>query len=254
MNIAIVGAGAIGGTVGAYLARVGMPVTLVDRDEDHVHAMNRRGLTITGAEDFTVPVHATTPEAIDGPLDTVFLAVKAHHTADAVRAIEHHLTPQSSIVSFQNGLCEGIIANMVGTQHTVGCFVNFSADYLEPGKILYAGHGTVYLGELDGQMTPRLTHLQATLAPWGEILLTDNIWGYLWGKVAYGNMLMATALADETMADVVDRYRPLMLELANEVYRVADREVIRVEAFDHLEPAPLFPARTARPGGNSPHV
>lgn len=247
MNITIVGAGAIGGTMGAYLARAGTRLTLVDRDQEHVDTMNARGLTIVGAEDFTVPVHATTPEEIDGPLDTVILAVKAHHTEEAVRAIQPHLTPTSSIVSFQNGLCEGIIANLVGPERTIGCFVNFSADYLEPGKIMYAGHGTVYLGELDGRMTTRLSKWREALSAWGEILLTDNIWGYLWGKVAYGNMLLATALADETMADVVDRYRPLMLELATEIYAVADREGIHIEAFDNLEPDLYYPPEQRDP-------
>lgn len=241
MSITIVGAGAIGGTLGAYLARAGTPITLVDRERSHVDAMNARGLTITGAEDFTVPVRAVTPEEINGPLDTVILAVKGQHTAGAVHSIERHLTPTSAIVSFQNGLCETIIAGIVGAERTVGCFVNFSADYLEPGMIMYAGHGTVVLGELDGRITPRVIELQHDLSPWGEIELTDNIWGYLWGKAAYGSILCATALADETMADVVDRYRPLMLELATEVYEVADQEGITVEAFDNLEPALYYP-------------
>jgi 2-dehydropantoate 2-reductase len=241
MELTIVGAGAIGGTIGAYLARAGETVTLVDRDLDHVRAMQDRGLQIRGYENFTTPVRAITPDRLGGPLDVVLLAVKAQHTGDAVRAIEAYLSPESSVVSLQNGLCEQIIAGLIGRQRTVGCFVNFSADYLEPGVIMYAGPDSLYLGELDGEMTERILALQTSLASWGDVTLTNNIWGYLWGKMGYANMLFATALADETMADVIDRYRSLMVELAAEIYETAALEGVKVEAFDDVQPGLFYP-------------
>jgi 2-dehydropantoate 2-reductase len=178
----------------------------------------------------------------------VLLAVKAQDTATAVRALLPHLTPESAVVSFQNGLNEETIAGIVGAERTIGCFVNFSADYLEPGVITYAGKAEVYLGELDGRLTPRLEALQEGLAAWGPVQFTDNILGYLWGKEAYGNMLFATALADETMADVLDRYRALMVELGTEVFAVADREGLRVEAIDGVDPALFYPPQNRDPG------
>ncbi len=248
MTTTIVGAGAIGGTVGAYLARGGEQVRLVDQDAAHVAAMRERGLTIQGfAETFTVPVEAWRPDELNGTLDTVLLAVKAQHTAPAIASIERLLTPSSSIVSLQNGLCERIIANVVGPERTVGAFVNFSADYLEPGVIAYGGPGSLYLGELDGRDSDRVRALQRVLSHWGEVRVTNNIWGYLWGKMGYANMLFATALADETMADVIDRYRPLMVELAGDIYAVADRESVTVEPFDNVEPSLYYPSENRRP-------
>lgn len=247
MTTTIVGAGAIGGTLGAYLARSGEPVTLVDRDGDHVAAINARGLTIEGFEEFTVPARAITPDELQGPLETVVLAVKSQHTADAVRSFEPYLTPDSAVVSFQNGLCERVIADIIGEERTVGCFVNFSADYLRPGVIQYAGPEAVYLGELDGSMSPRIAELRERFSPWGDITLTDNVWGYLWAKEGYANMLFATALADETMADVIDRYRSLMVELASEIYEVADREGVRVEGFDYVKPWLYYPREQRDP-------
>jgi 2-dehydropantoate 2-reductase len=241
-KLTIVGAGAIGGTIGAYLARADQPVQLVDQDAAHVAAMQEHGLAIRGfGETFTVRVEAQTPAALTGPLDTVLLAVKAQHTAPALEGIAHLLTPDSTIVSLQNGLCERIIAQLVGPERTVGSFVNFSADYLEPGVIMYGGPGSLYLGELNGRDSERIHALQRALSAWGTVTLTANIWGYLWGKMGYANMLFATALADETMADVIDRYRPLMVELASEVYAVAAREDITVEPFDNVEPALFYP-------------
>lgn len=241
-DVTIVGAGAIGGTLGAYMARSGQPVRLVDQDRAHVAAMQERGLTIQAFDEtFTVPVAAETIDALRGPLDVVVLAVKAQDTARALQPLLPLFGPDSAVVSFQNGLCERVIARFIGPERTVGCFVNFSADYLEPGVIAYGGSGSVYLGELDGTISERVRALQALFSPWGRIDVTDNIWGYLWGKLGYANMLFATALADETMADVVDRYRSLMIELAAEIYEVADREGVRPEPFDAVEPALHFP-------------
>src|SRR5947209_18550634 len=107
----------------------------------------------------------------------------------------------------------------------------------------YAGHEEVYLGELDGRITPRLEALRDALASWGPVHLTDNVMGHVWGKEAYGNMLFATALADETMADVLDRYRALMVELGTEVFAVAASEGVRVEAIDGVDPAMFYPPR-----------
>ena len=241
-TLTIVGAGAIGGTIGAYLARAGQAVRLVDQDEAHVAAMREDGLTIRGfAETFSVPVDALAPAGLTEQLGTVLLAVKAQHTAEALAAIAPLLTPQSTIVSLQNGLCERIIAQAVGPERTIGSFVNFSADYLAPGVIAYGGPGSLYLGELDGRASDRVRTLQQQLSSWGVVTVTDNIWGYLWGKMGYANMLFATALADETMADVIDRYRPLMVELASEVYAVATRENVRIEPFDNVEPSLYYP-------------
>jgi 2-dehydropantoate 2-reductase len=248
MELTIVGAGAIGGTIGAYLARSGTPVRLVDRDEAHVAAMRERGLTIQGfAETFTVPVEASTPEELAEPLDTVLLAVKSQHTVEAVTAIKPLLAREAAVVSLQNGLCERTIAELIGTERTVGAFVNFSADYLEPGLITYGGSGSLYLGELDGRSSGRVRALQEALSCWGAVQVTANIWGYLWGKMGYANMLFATALADATMADAIDRYRPLMVELAGEIYEVAAREGVQVEPFDGVVPSLYYPRERRHP-------
>jgi 2-dehydropantoate 2-reductase len=242
VRVTIVGAGAIGGTVGAYLTRSGTAAEMVDTDAAHVAAMAGNGLTIQGFDEtFTVPVEATSPARLSGPLEVVLLAVKAQHTADAVSSIAPLLTADSTVVSLQNGLCPRTIAAKIGTERTIGALVNFSADYLEPGLIAYAGAGTVRIGGLDGKPSPRLDMAAALLAGWGRVEVTDNIWGYLWGKLGYANMLFGTALTDETMADIIDRYRPLMVELAAEVYEAADREGVRPEPFDNVEPSLYYP-------------
>jgi len=242
MEVTIVGAGAIGGTIGAYLSRADILVRLVDSDLDHVTAMKATGLAIRSDDQIiTVPVDAASPSELRGPLDVVLLAVKAQHTADATRLIAPLLAANSVIVSLQNGLCERVIAGLVGAERTIGCLVNFSADYIEPGVIAFGGLGSVYLGELDGRRSRRIEELRQLLSHWGTVHVTENIWGYLWGKMGYANMIYATALTDDTMATIIDQYRPLMVELATEIYEVAHREGVVPEPFDDVEPALYYP-------------
>src|SRR4051794_1137885 len=112
MKITIIGAGAIGGLAGAYMTQAGHDVLLVDRWAEHVDALNTKGLYIDGVRgEMTIPVKAATPDRLTGPLDTVLVATKSQHTLDAVRQILPLLTPQSAIVSYQNGFNEpGIVS------------------------------------------------------------------------------------------------------------------------------------------------
>jgi len=248
MRFVIVGAGAIGGTAGAYLARAGHDVLFVDNVEEHVEAMSRDGLAIEGRDAFRVRVPAVSPAALAGALagrvpEAVLLAVKALHTADALEPLVPLLGPESYVVSMQNGLNERVIAARIGAGRTIGAFVNFSADYQAPGRIEYGSAGALYLGELDGRMTPRLRALGDALR--GAFLpnttLTDNIWGYLWGKLGYASQLFATATVDATMADVLGApdNTALMANLAAEVVQVAEAEGVRSEGFDGYDPGAM---------------
>ncbi|MCC7049870.1 MAG: ketopantoate reductase family protein, partial [Alphaproteobacteria bacterium] len=201
--ILIWGAGAIGGTIGAYWVRAGHDVVFVDQAAEHVEAMNAGGLNIEGpVEQFNVRAPAFTPDRVKGRFNRIVLAVKAHHTEGAARQLAPHLAEDGYVLSAQNGLNELAIAKIVGEKRTMGCFVNFGADYLGPGRVIYAGHGAVVVGEIDGAITPRVKAMFALLKEFEpDAVLTDNIWGYLWGKLGYGALLFATALTNESIAD-----------------------------------------------------
>jgi 2-dehydropantoate 2-reductase len=241
MRSLIWGAGAIGGTLGAYLARAGAEVTLVDTAVDHVDGIARRGLRVIGPiDEFTVHPPAFTPDAVRGTWDEIILATKAHHTDAALRQLVPHLAAGGHVVSAQNGLNELAIAQAVGASRTVGAFVNFGADYLEPGVVHYAGHGAVVIGEIDGRITPRAAAIRDAWSHFEPAaIVTPNIWGYLWGKEAYGAMLFATALTNESIADALamPKYRRLFIALAREILAVAAARGVRPEAFDGFDPS-----------------
>ncbi len=189
--------------------------------------------------DFTVPARAVTPANLSGTFDTVLLCVKAQDTAGAVEAILPHLAADGCIVSVQNGLNELTIARLAGKPRTVGAFVNFGADWMGPGEVQFSGRGAVVVGEIDGRITERARRLHALLLQFDEnAVLTPNIWGYLWGKLAYGAMLFATALTDNSMADcfAAPHRRPLFTALAREILAVAHAAGVKPEPFDGFDP------------------
>lgn len=245
MRCLVWGAGAIGGTMGAYLARAGHEVTMVDTVDEHVATIDRDGIRITGPiEEFTVRVPAFTPAAVAGEWDTIILATKAQHTAAAVGALARHLSATGCVVSAQNGLNELTIAGVVGARRTVGAFVNFGADYIEPGVIFHGGRGAVVVGEIDGRITTRVQAIHKAWLDFDErAIVTPNIWGFLWGKEAYGAMLFATALTNESIADALamPTYRQLHIALAREILAVAAARGVTPEGFDGFDPAAYLP-------------
>ena len=245
MKFLVWGAGAIGGTLGAYLARAGHDVTFVDRAPEHVDAINRAGLRIEGPiAQFVARVPACMPDQLQGEFEHVVLAVKAQDTEGATRELAPHLSKNGYVVSAQNGLNEMVIKTIVGDARTMGCFVNFGADYLEPGVIQYAGRGAVVLGEIDGRITPRVEELHRAFLDFDDrAIVTPNIWGFLWGKLGYGAQLFATALTNDSIADALadPRYRDLYIEIAREVMRVARARRINPEGFNGFDPHAFAP-------------
>ncbi|MGB5326484.1 MAG: 2-dehydropantoate 2-reductase N-terminal domain-containing protein, partial [Pseudomonadales bacterium] len=198
MSIVIWGAGAIGGTIGAYLVRAGHDILFVDSDREHVAAMNEQGLKIIGAVDeFSISVKAVIPENLSGKFDKIVLATKAQNTREAMEAIKPHLTENGYVLSAQNGLNELVIQETVGRKRTIGALVNFGADYHSPGQIQFGGRGAIVIGELDGVISERLNHLQSVMLGFDEnAAVTDDISGYLWGKMVFGAIVFITALTN----------------------------------------------------------
>jgi len=241
MTITVFGAGAIGGTTGAALARAGHDVLLVDKDQAHVEAINAGGLTVERKDGTTTTrVRAVPPSALGGGLELVLLAVKSHHTAEALADLAPRLAEGGVIVSLQNGLSEEQIAEAVGAARTVGCLVNWAADWSAPGRILHGGHGAFVLGELDGRITPRVRELARLLSVVEETPVTDNIWGYKWAKLVYGALLFGTAIVDAHVYEVVERddgVKRALCGIVAEGLAVADKAGVRVEPFDEFDPA-----------------
>jgi 2-dehydropantoate 2-reductase len=240
-RILVWGAGAIGGTAGAFLTRAGNDVTFVDIVPDHVAAIKGPGLKITGPVDaFSVTAPAFTPGTLTDTWDHIYLAVKAQFTEEAARALLPHLAQDGYVVSLQNGLCEGIIASVVGQKRVIGAFINYGADWIAPGEILFGNRGACVLGELDGRITPRLQALHATIRGGFEpdAIITDSIQSYFWGKLGYLTLLYALALGQVGIADCLERREllPLWRAICAEVHAVAEAVGAGQRGFNGFDP------------------
>ena len=113
-RIAILGCGAMGTVLGAYLEKNGLAVDMVDFYKAHVDALNEKGAHIVGRAEFTVPVKAMLPEEMEGIYDLVFLMTKQTANETVLPNLLPHLGPDSVVCTLQNGVPEPFVAKYVG--------------------------------------------------------------------------------------------------------------------------------------------
>jgi 2-dehydropantoate 2-reductase len=237
LKLTIIGAGAIGGTIGAHMFRAGHDITLCDADEQYVAAIQADGLRIEGpVNEFVVKVPAITPADLPDTIEHAIVAVKSLHTPSAAALLRDRLAPDGYVLTVQNGLTADTLIDAMGPDRVISSFVNFGADVQGPGRVMQGNVGTFRVGEIaGGTITPRVAQLADAL-PYA--VATDNVLGYLWGKEAYGAMLWAGAVSDLSIAETLERpaYRPLMIAIAEEVLAQAP---VTVESFDGFDPSDL---------------
>ncbi|MBV9635030.1 MAG: ketopantoate reductase family protein, partial [Methylobacteriaceae bacterium] len=143
---------------------------------------------------------------------------------------------------------ELIISDVVGRERTVGAFINFGADYISPGLIHFGGRGAFVLGELDGRRSERIEALHRDISAFEpNAIITDNIMGYLWGKLGYGALLFATALTDASIVDALgaEEAQPIHRQLACEAVAVAHALAVTPLGFNGYDPAAFAPRAAA---------
>ena len=211
MKICIFGAGAIGGYMGAKLAKAGADVSLVARGP-HLAAMRDKGLTLIEEEGtFTVPVTASDNPADLGPQDYVIVTLKAHSVPPVVDRMQPLIGDHTTIVSGVNGVpwwyfhgLEGPLADTqlesvdpggkqwtgFGPERVLGCVVYPAAEVSEPGTIRHIEGNRFSLGEPTGEKSERAKRLSEALQAVGlkapvRPRIRDEIWVKLWGNLSF---------------------------------------------------------------------
>lgn len=188
MNIMLLGAGGVGGYIGALLARAGHAITLVDRYQAHVDAINEGGLSVTGQESFTVRPTATTqraPTAV-GEVDLLVLATKNVDTAAALALVTD--IPIASVTSVQNGLdVNDPLLAVFGAERVFGMVTLISGSLIGPGQIYgFMDKRPTFIGELDGRHSERVANLRTVFASTGlQMTEPDNITTTRWSKMVW---------------------------------------------------------------------
>jgi 2-dehydropantoate 2-reductase len=245
MKIGVVGAGAIGGYLGGWLAAAGEEVTFIARGAN-LQAIRSRGMRVIGEDGADVVAKgALASERMSeaGAQDLVLLTVKAHQVAAVAGDLEHLCHDETAIVTMQNGIPwwyfhkhggeydgrqvraadpDGTISRLIDSNRIVGSVVYPAANLVSPGVVQVVEGRRFTIGELDGSTTARAQKISETLTKAGfKAPITDDIRGEIWLKI-WGNMNFnpISALTHATLVDLLKF--PLTRELSIEMMREAE--------------------------------
>jgi 2-dehydropantoate 2-reductase len=230
-RMAIAGAGAVGSLIGGYLSQGGEDVTLIGPSWlEHIQAIRQHGLIIDGCRGkHLVSVKALHASELDQlekrSLDILFLAVKSNDTERVLNLMLPYLRDDAWVVSCQNGINTDVISNIVGSWRTIGCVLRFDVALWEPGHVTQTGGSkvTFTIGELNGEVTPRIQEISRILDLCAKSRITTNIIGELWAKLVLN--CMVNPISGITGYTVGRLYQD---EQVRHIYRVIAAEGIRV--------------------------
>ena len=196
-KIAVLGAGAIGSSVAADLARAGLDPAVIDQWPAHVEAMRAGGLRVKMKDgDLQVAVkalHLCDLASAGLEFEIVFLASKSNDARWMAEFIKPYLRRDGVVAGVQNGMNDDAIAAIVGRERALGCVVELQAELFTPGLIQRntTRKGTWFsVGELDGAYTPRVREIAAIMGNVGRCDVTNNIYGAKWTKLIANTMTM----------------------------------------------------------------
>lgn len=252
IRICIIGAGAIGGIVAGILVRKKYDVTLVVKHPDLAEKIKLTGLEISGeCGNFIIPVNSVaTPEELEGKFDYVLIATKADGLVDSARRVLPYLKENSRVVSMQNGVCEDMLAQVVGVKRTIGCVVGFGASLHNPGKVEMTSDGEFIIGNWKRESDQELEQLEVILGEVVDTRISDDILPELYSKLiinacittlgAVCGLFLGEMLANRNT-------RKLFIEVISEAVAVAGAMGIRVppgasgklDYYKFLAPGPL---------------
>ena len=186
MRVAIYGAGSLGTILGAYITKAGCEIELINRNKAHVDALQTKGAQVVGTVQFTQPVKAYTPAEMSGKYDILFLMTKQQHNAEVVTMLKDYLADDGVLVTFQNGLPEVQIAEILGEERVLGCTVAWGATMQGPGvcELTSAPDALSFsLGAISQQRNKHFDQVKELLEKMGAVEVEENFLGTRWSKL-----------------------------------------------------------------------
>ena len=186
MRVAIYGAGSLGTILGAFISKAGVPIELINRNKAHVEALKTKGAQVVGTMNFCQPVVAYTPTEMSGTYDIVFLMTKQQHNPEVVTMLKDFLAPDGVLVTFQNGLPEMQIAEILGEERVLGCTVAWGATLQSPGvcELTSEPDALSYsLGAISEKKSKHFNQVKELLELMGKVDVEENFLGTRWSKL-----------------------------------------------------------------------
>ncbi len=186
MRVAIYGAGSLGTILGAFISKAGRKIELINRNKAHVEALRTNGAQVVGAVQFSQPVMAYTPDEMSGQYDVIFLMTKQQHNAEVVEKLKDFLAPDGVLVTFQNGLPEMQIADILGKERVLGCTVAWGATMQGPGVCELTSSPDALsfsLGATTTDVNKHFDEVKELLELMGTVDVEENFIGTRWSKL-----------------------------------------------------------------------
>ena len=186
MRVAIYGAGSLGTILGAFISKAGVPIELINRNKAHVEALQTKGAQVVGTMNFNQPVVAYTPDQMSGEYDILFLMTKQQHNAEVVQMLKGFLASDGVLVTFQNGLPEMQIADVLGEERVLGCTVAWGATMQSPGVCELTSEPDALsfsLGAVSEKKSKHFAKVKELLEKMGTVDVEENFLGTRWSKL-----------------------------------------------------------------------
>jgi len=238
MKVGIMGAGAMGCLLGASLADGRNEIWLVDVWEEHVRKLRKSGLTVSeGEADRTVPCNATTsPEAV-GPCGLVIISTKFHDTESATRGALPLITPDTIVLTVQNGIGNvEIISQHVDPGRIVFGLTTLGSVLRGPGwiEVTFSQGAETHVWTLKGEPTGEMRQFVGALNKSGlQIRLSSDVEERIWKKVCLNaGFSVLTAITQLSCGDLISQTASLSLirGLIQEICHVAEKEGVKIDA------------------------
>ena len=185
MKIAMIGAGAMGGSYGSCLKRAGHDVTLIDSWQDHIDVINRDGLHADGAlGDHQVEFDASTSPPADLGADLAIVFVDTNNTRDGALKAKASLSPDGYAITCQNGIGNvEVLQEVIGKDRVIGGSSMCSAARHGPGHVTLTHLDTTSIGEIDGGESERVQTLAVMLSDAGlPTVIVSDVMAKIWQK------------------------------------------------------------------------
>lgn len=236
MRIALIGAGAIGGSIAACIAKQGYDLTVVAKYEEYASLIENQGIEITGVKgNFVQKIKAVAKVSqLTGKFDIVFVATKAYDVKENLLSLFPYLKENTSVVSLQNGICTDLYQEVVGQDRTVGCVVGYGATMHQKGKIEITSTGNFVIGSIAKTFKGDLKEVQTCLNTTFETIISDDIYSNLYSKLIINSCITSLgALTGLNLGEMmkIKKIRVIFLKIIDEAIAVANANHIQVPPY-----------------------